>query len=433
MTTMIGDYGLVFRAIVCIAICAWAALLAHMNISNFNDGARPVFPEFIEKRMTRTEFATVVTGMGVGWVASGISTALSTTFVATGLTLIATDIIGVWSPNKWVALVAGAAWGAACTFGLETLLMIFESLPYNFLIHMTSITTPVLPIFCFFPAVAVAGQFGGKKGMATGIVQAVVYVVCALIKKIVFGDFSISLQANAFAMLIGMVMLVRYAVTAKSGEEDYTDADEENVFTRNAQRIKGNLPYLMVQGALHALGIKILSQAYQPIILFNAASTGDYTAFYITMVANIIAFLPLIVSTALSTGVYQAVGLTTEFLVGALAPTWWLAPIFGAAVIFLEVQFVGMLGKLLSKFPELRLSGDHIRDGMAQTLSLALVIGSALAAYAMWSGTGLAILGVAYVLNDSTGQRVPKNAMGPFACVGIGLIVNILTVLGIAL
>ena len=41
-----------FRTVVLVAICAWASLLSHMGISNFNDGARPVFPEFTQGRMS---------------------------------------------------------------------------------------------------------------------------------------------------------------------------------------------------------------------------------------------------------------------------------------------------------------------------------------------------------------------------------------------
>lgn len=229
-------------------------------------------------------------------------------------------------------------------------------------------------------------------------------------------------------------MLVCFAVSEKNKDEDIWEADpeEQEMARKNTQRIKGNIVYLMAQGALHALGIKALAQAYQPMILYAAASSGDYLAFIVVMAANVLAFLPLTVSTARTTGVYQAVGMTLEFVVGVLAPTWYLALIFGAVVVFAEVWCIGLLDGMLNKLPGLRACGDHIRAGMAQTLSIALVIGSALSAYAMWEVTGLAILGVVYVINDAVGQRVPRNAVGPLTCVGIGLLLNLLTVLGIA-
>ena len=101
--------------------------------------------------------------------------------------------------------------------------------------------------------------------------------------------------------------------------------------------------------------------------------------FELAMIGVIIAFIPLIVSTALATGVYQAVGLTTVMLVGCLAPTWWLAPVFGFVAEFVEIQLLGLLGKGLSKFPELSKCGDYIRDAMVSCIGLALVAGFFLA------------------------------------------------------
>ena len=85
------DFPVATRAIILIAISAWASLLAHKGISNFNDGARPVFPEFIEGRMTRPEFAAVVTGMGVGWVLAGFTQWIGTGLIAAHLILIANE------------------------------------------------------------------------------------------------------------------------------------------------------------------------------------------------------------------------------------------------------------------------------------------------------------------------------------------------------
>ena len=67
------EFPMLARTVVLVMICAWASLLSHKCISNFNDGARPVFPELIEKRMSRAEFAVVITGMGFGWVLAGFS------------------------------------------------------------------------------------------------------------------------------------------------------------------------------------------------------------------------------------------------------------------------------------------------------------------------------------------------------------------------
>lgn len=426
------EFSLAFRTVVLVAVCAWAALLSHKSISNFNDGARPVYPELMEGRMTRAEFAVVVTGMGIGWVLAGFSQWLGTGLIAVHLTLIATDCLGAWAPNKWVALIIGGAYGALCALGTNVINSAFAALPYNFLSNLTEITTPALPVFCMYPAVAIAGQFGAKKGIITGVIEGAVYIACTIIGKVTIGSVNVSLYPYTFAMLAGMICLVVYAVKAsKNSESVDTDKDEENLFTKNAERIKSNWVYLCIQGALNALAIKTLAQAYQPYVLASALEANDMSVFYLAMIGVIIAFIPLIVSTSLATGVYQAVGLTSVMLFGALAPTWWLAPIFGFAAEFVEIQLLGLLGKLLSKFPELSKSGDHIRNGMMSCLSLALIAGSFLAGNAIWGGVGIMIVGGFYVLNEISGQRIPKTAIGPIAAVAVGILYNIFIATGL--
>ncbi|MDE6107645.1 MAG: YhfT family protein, partial [Oscillospiraceae bacterium] len=372
------------RAAVLIAICSWASLLSHKSFSNFNDGARPVFPELMEGRMSRSEFAVVVTGMGFGWVLAGFSQWLGTGLIAVHLTLIATDCLGSWSPNKYVALAIGGGWGALCAFGTSLINSAFAALPYNFLNDLTQISTPALPVFCVFPAVAIASQFGAKKGIITAAIEAVVYIFCTVVGSVTVAGVSISLYPYTFAMLAGMICLVVYSVGSNKGASIENDAEEMNLFAKNAARIKSNWIYLCTQGALNALGINILAQAYQPYVLGAAVQSGDLKTFQLAMIGVIVAFIPLIVSTSLATGVYQAVGLTTCMLVGTLAPTWWLAPVLGFAVEFLEIQLLGLLGQGLSKFPELSKCGDHIRDAMVSCIGLALMIGAFLAANAIW-------------------------------------------------
>ena len=415
------------RAVILIVICAWAALLSHKCISNFNDGARPVFPELMEGRMTRTEFAVVVTGMGFGWVLAGFSQWLGYGVIACHLTLIATDCLGAWAPNKWVALGLGALWGAICFFGTAGINAAFSALPYNFLADLTNISTPALPVFCMYPAVAVAGQYGAKKGIITGIVQVLVYIACTIKGSIKFPNFTVSLYPYTFAMLAGMICLVIYAVKQKGDETIETSEEEQNLFEKNANRIKSNWLYLCIQGGLNALGIATLAQAYQPATLSAAVLAGNMSVFQVAMIGVIIAFIPLIVSTSLATGVYQAVGLTAVMLVGSFfsGKLWFIAPFAGFACEFLEIQLLGLLGKLLAKFPGLSHSGDHIRDAMISCISLALIIGSFMAANATWGAVGLCVVGGFYTVNEVTGQRLPKTAVGPIAAVVVGILYNL--------
>ncbi|MDE6108438.1 MAG: hypothetical protein K2F83_07220, partial [Oscillospiraceae bacterium] len=49
---------------------------------------------------------------------------------------------------------------------------------------------------------------------------------------------------------------------------------------------------------------------------------------------------------------------------------------------------------------------------------------------AIWGAVGLMIVGAFYVLNDVTGQRLPKSAVGPIAAVVVGILYNIMIVIG---
>ncbi|MFR2849183.1 MAG: YhfT family protein, partial [Hungatella hathewayi] len=101
--------------IVVMLVCAMTAFMSHMGMAVFHDGIRPVIPEYIEGRMHRTEMASIAFGLSVGFIASvGIGNSLVTNLLNPWLLFLATDIIGIAAPKKWLAPILGAAWGALC-------------------------------------------------------------------------------------------------------------------------------------------------------------------------------------------------------------------------------------------------------------------------------------------------------------------------------
>ena len=67
------------NALSVIALCALTSFMSHMGMAVFHDGIRPVIPEYLEKRMKRSEIASVAFGLSVGFIASvGIGNALAT-------------------------------------------------------------------------------------------------------------------------------------------------------------------------------------------------------------------------------------------------------------------------------------------------------------------------------------------------------------------
>ena len=104
----------VINIILVMVTCAMTAFISHMGMAVFHDGIRPVIPEYIEGRMHRTEMATIAFGLSVGFIASvGIGNALATNLLNPWLLFLATDIIGIASPKKWLApILGGGIWGS---------------------------------------------------------------------------------------------------------------------------------------------------------------------------------------------------------------------------------------------------------------------------------------------------------------------------------
>ena len=94
----------VLNSVVVVLLCAMTAFISHMGMAVFHDGIRPVIPEYIEGRMHRSEMASIAFGLSVGFIASvGIGNALATNLLNPWLLFLATDIIGIASPKKWIA------------------------------------------------------------------------------------------------------------------------------------------------------------------------------------------------------------------------------------------------------------------------------------------------------------------------------------------
>ena len=56
------------NTVVIAAIGALAAILANRGIAVFNDGLRPIMPEYIEGQMTRAEIASTSFAMSFSWL-----------------------------------------------------------------------------------------------------------------------------------------------------------------------------------------------------------------------------------------------------------------------------------------------------------------------------------------------------------------------------
>jgi len=413
-------------------IGALGAIMANKGIAVFNDGLRPIMPEHIEGRMTRKELAATSFAMSFGLVIGfGIPFSLTASIILIHCILLGTDIIGTFSPDGKKGLVVsgivGALYGVGILVGLEGIVKAFALLPVNFMGSLGEVGKPIVIAFAAFPALATGYQYGAKKGLVNLFFSMIARQIAIIVSPLKVGTVSININPEGAALIVGMAILLFFAMREKSDEEAI---DLVSIFSERVKRIKRNIPLLMVMGGLVAAATSMNLMAGDPISL-NLMKEGQYLDAGFAALARGIGFIPLVASTAIATGVYAPVGMTFVFAIGLFVRNPILAAILGAAAIGIEVLFLGGIAGFLDKFPGLRKSGDNIRSAMSKLLEVALLVGGMNAANAIAPGIGYFIVIGLYILNDIAGKPVVRMAVGPIAAILVGVIVNILAVVGL--
>ncbi|MET7519149.1 YhfT family protein [Streptomyces sp. NPDC005480] len=414
-----------------IALCALTAFISHMALAVFNDGVRPFMLDFIQGRSTRSATTAVSFGLSAGFIFGlGAPMALSTGVLNPWLLFLPTDILGLLAPKKWIAPILGGAWGAVVVFGLNGANNVAHDLPVDFLTAMQQMSTPILFLFTLFPVLAITKQFGRKWGGVAGVLELALVVMTMKIWPNMF--------AGALAMAVGVLMLIGLAVAKDvrerkaaraegGGVEEVVLADDPmaSLFSASAARLRTFLPLFMVLGA----GVCVLAQMH----IFGG---GEATSFLIAKghyseaaqvdFYRVFGFIPLIATTALASGAYGIAGFTLVYPIGYLLPNPFLAAIVGAAVFAVEVLALSYIGKFLGKLPSVRDSSEHLRSAITDTLQLAILFGSLMAANAMGAGLGILVVGGLYLLNEAMGRPVVRMAAAPAAVIVGGILLNLL-------
>jgi hypothetical protein len=414
---------------------ALASILANTGVAVFNDGFRPIVPEYYEGRMDRKELAATSFAISFGLVIGfGIPISLAASIILIHSILLGTDIIGTFCPAGKKGMIAagfvGALYGVGIVAGLEMIVNLFAKLPINFLGSLGTVGSPVVLAFAVFPAVAVAMEYGIGKGLVTVLATFFVRQIFSVWNKIPFGaDYSISLNKEGMALLTGMVFLIVYAVRDKSGA-DNSNEQLVAVFSAKVEKIRKNIPFLAAMGGLVSCATSMTLLAGDPISL-SLLQEGQNVSAAMTALARAIGFIPLVATTAITTGVYSPVGMTFVFVIGLLVGNPVIAFVLGCLMIIVEVLFLSSVAKLLDKFPGVRKSGDNIRTAMSKVLEIALLIGGMMAAQQIAPGLGLFVVISFYVLNKYAKKPIVDIAVGPVGAIAVGILVNILHAIGL--
>ncbi|AXE80470.1 YhfT family protein [Streptomyces atratus] len=412
-----------------IALCALTAYISHMALAVFNDGVRPFLLDFIQGRTTRSATTAVSFGLSAGFIFGlGAPMALSTGVLNPWLVFLPTDILGMLAPKKWLAPILGGAWGAVVVFGLNGANNVAHDLPVDFITAMQQMSTPILFLFALFPVLAITKQFGRKWGAIAGVLELALVVMTMKVWPKMF--------AGSLAMAVGVLMLIALAVTKDmkqrradraAGVTEVVLADDPmaSLFSASAARLRKYLPLFMVLGA----GVCVLAQMH----IFGG---GEATSFLIAKgqyseaaqvdFYRVFGFIPLIATTALASGAYGIAGFTLVYPIGYLMPNPFLAAVVGAVVFAAEVLALSYIGKVLGKLPSVRDSSEHLRSAIGDTLQLAILFGSLMAANAMGGGLGILVVGGLYLMNEAMGRPVVKMAAAPAAVIVGGILLNVL-------
>ncbi|MFC9623011.1 YhfT family protein [Streptomyces sp. NPDC056930] len=412
-----------------IALCALTAYISHMALAVFNDGVRPFLLDFIQGRTTRSATTAVSFGLSAGFIFGlGAPMALSTGVLNPWLVFLPTDILGILAPKKWLAPILGGAWGAVVVFGLNGANNVAHDLPVDFITAMQQMSTPILFLFTLFPVLAITKQFGRKWGAVAGVLELALVVMTMKVWPKMF--------AGALAMAVGVLMLIALAVAKDmkqrradraAGVTEVVPEDDPmaSLFSASAARLRTYLPLFMVLGA----GVCVLAQMH----IFGG---GEATSFLIAKgqyaeaaqvdFYRVFGFIPLIATTALASGAYGIAGFTLVYPIGYLMPNPFLAAVVGAAVFAAEVLALSYIGKVLGKLPSVRDSSEHLRSAIGDTLQLAILFGSLMAANAMGGGLGILVVGGLYLMNEAMGRPVVKMAAAPAAVIVGGILLNVL-------
>ncbi|MFI1017352.1 YhfT family protein [Streptomyces sp. NPDC020965] len=420
-----------------IALCALTAFISHLALAVFNDGVRPFLLDFIQGRTTRSATTAVSFGLSAGFIFGlGAPMALSTGVLNPWLLFLPTDILGLLAPKRWIAPILGGAWGAVVVFGLNGANDIANDLPVDFLTAMQQMSTPILFLFTLFPVLAITKQFGRKWGGFAGVLELALVVMTMKIWPNMF--------AGALAMAVGVLLLIGLAIAkdlkqrkadradladlaAKQSpvEEPAGDDPMASLFSASAARLRRHLPLFMLLGA----GIAVLAQSH---IFGGGEATsfliakGDYSEAAQVDFYRVFGFIPLIATTALASGAYGIAGFTLVYPIGYLMPNPYLAALMGAAVFAIEVLALSYIGRFLGKLPTVRDSSEHLRSAITDTLQLAILFGSLMAASAMGGGLGILIVGGLYLLNEAMGRPIVRMAAAPAAVIVGGVLLNLL-------
>lgn len=434
------------------SIGALSAILAHRSVSVFHDGLRPVMRDYrlgnlAHKEVGRTSFRL---GWGFFW-AFGIPFSLGAVIPLVYMIFMATDWIGVSTRGRldvgWyrsgralggVLLTGlfGALWGVMVALVLRGLAELMQRLPVDIFDVTALIAAPAAEGYFLLVLLPMAYHYGYRKAAVVLVLASVVWAVASEHAWPLPSTFGFGIIA--LAMLVFLVVEVRSAKSAAANDGgpdwallDDDEEDEDEDHAANLRRIRSAaIPLIalsMLMGAAYNWGV----MAKDPVsgVLY---AQGLAVPAALVMAAWAFSYVPMKFTTATMTGC-MATGTFVEVVVAVLMPDPWTAAIACGLLRLGEIFALRPVVGLIQRVPQIRTLADVVRTAIFQVMEIGCLIGGALAASHLAGAWGVGIVIGAWFLNARKSNPVMPMSVGVVAALGVGLFVNALAFVGLAL
>ncbi len=408
------------------AIGMLAAILANQGIAVFNDGLRPLLPQYFDKHIQRKDLYQRALGVSLGLVfALGLPLIFVSGIFTTHALLLMTDVIGLkFHDDKRGALqsgVIGAIYGLLLVLLYEGFIVILSWLPYNFIDSLPIFGRVLLGVFAIFPSIVVSYQHNIKKGIFTFVLTFIAFIASLRFYDVLGQD----------PVIVGTVigLLVMYVLALLKKGTDHSNESLTTIFSAKMQRLRRNSIPLAIMGGLLSLAASLTLLANEPLTL-ALLSNGASDAAIVGALVRGISFLPMVFTTAIVSGVYGMAGSTLVFAAGYIfMDNPYIAFVAGFIIIIIEIFSLKFVAKGMDRFPGIKDLGEHTRSSLDKLIQFALPIGSIIAAEAMAStfylyGFGSMFMVGGMMLNRKLKKPIYEEAIGPLLLVVFGFILN---------
>ncbi|WP_337264929.1 MULTISPECIES: YhfT family protein [unclassified Serratia (in: enterobacteria)] len=426
-------------------IGAISAMMANRGIAVFHDGLRPLIPEYLEGRMSRKALGATSFALSFGLIIGfGLPFSLTAPIILVHSLLLGTDVIGVWCADSRKGLVlsgvVGALYAIALLTGLRSVVELFSHMPVNFMSNLGKVGDPIVACFALFPAIVVGYQYGYRKGIWVLVATLVGYLATQAIGNLSFGGLlatPVKLDPNGSALLLSMVAMFYFAMKERppeptNGQQAGANAMLVGLFSSRIERIQKNKWLLVLSGGLTAVAATMsFSLLAEGPVSLQLMAHGEQTSAMLVALARAISFVPLVGMTAIATGVYSPDGMKFVFVAGLATNNPWIAFIAGCIIMLMEIQLLTKIAIGLDKYPGIKACGDHIRTAITRMLEVSLLVGGMIASNAILPGMGFMVVAGLYLLNRTSKRPLVEMAIGPIATIAVGILANIIQIVGI--